>query len=58
MDRYELTDHDGNKIDIDDLNGYEKGVILNDCHTYFTGGKFHSGVDNPFGVVEITEEEI
>lgn len=24
VDRYELTDYDGNKININDLNGYEK----------------------------------
>ena len=30
VDRYTLTNHDGNKININDLNGYEKGVVLND----------------------------
>ena len=58
VDRYTLTDHDGNKININDLNGYEKGVILNDCYAYFTGGKYHNNADKPCGVVEIIEEEV
>ena len=33
--RYELTDVDGNKINLSDLNGYQKGVIINDCWRYF-----------------------
>lgn len=49
---------DGNKININDLNGYEKGVVLNDCYTYFVGGKYHSNADHPCGVVEIIEEEV
>lgn len=55
-DRYELTDFDGNKISINDLNGYQKGVVLNDCCAYFTGGKYHSDTKEPCGVVEIKEE--
>lgn len=57
-DRYELTDFDGNKISIDNLNGYQKGVVLNDCWAYFIGGKYHSDTEEPCGVVEIKEEEI
>lgn len=57
VDRYELTDYDGNQININDLNGYEKGVILNDCYAYFVGGKYHSNADKPCGVVGIIEEE-
>lgn len=57
VDRYELTEYDGNKININDLNGYEKGVVLNDCYSYFVGGKYHSNADKPCGVVEIVEEE-
>ena len=57
VNRYELTDYDGNRISINDLNGYEKGVVLNDCCAYFTGGKYHSNTDKPCGVVEITEEK-
>lgn len=58
VDRYELTDQDGNKININDLNGYEKGVVLNDCYAYFTGGKYHSNASQPCGVVWILEEEV
>lgn len=53
VDRYTLTDYDGNKMNINDLNGYEKGVVLNDCYAYFTGNE-----DKPYGVVEILEEEV
>lgn len=56
VDRYELTDHDGNKISINDLNGYEKGVVLNDCFAYFTGNKYNFNASQPCGVVEIVEE--
>ena len=57
VDRYELTDYDGNKININDLNGYEKGVVLNDCYAYFTCGNYHSNASQPCGVVEIVEEK-
>jgi len=58
VDRYELTDYDGNKININDLNGYEKGVVLNDCYAYFVGEKYCFDSDKPCGVVDIVEEEI
>lgn len=58
VDRYELTDYKGNKININDLNGYEKGVVLNDCYAYFTGGRYYNNADKPYGVVEIIEEEV
>lgn len=58
VNRYELTDYDGNRISINDLNGYKKGVVLNDCYAYFAGGKYHSNADKPCGVVEIIEEEV
>lgn len=58
VDRYELTDYKGNKININDLNGYEKGVVLNDCYAYFTGGRYFNNADKPYGVVDIIEEEI
>lgn len=58
VDRYTLTDYDGNKIHMGSLNGYEKGVVINDCYAYFTGGKYHSNTEEPCGVVDIREEEI
>lgn len=56
VDRYELTDYEGNKIKMDDLNGYERGVVLNDCYAYFTGGKYQNDTNEPCGVIEIIEE--
>lgn len=58
IDRYELTAYDGNKINLNDLNGYQKGVVLNDCKAYFTGGKYHSNAEVPCGVVDIKEEKL
>ena len=58
VDRYTLTDFDGNKVNLNDLNGYQKGVVLNDCYAYFTSGKYHSDTKEPCGVVDIREEEI
>lgn len=57
VDRYELTDYDGNKIDYNSLNGYERGVVLNDCYAYFIGGKYHY-TNEPCGVIEIVEEVV
>ena len=36
-DRFELTDFEGNKININDLNGYQRGVVLESCVRHFTG---------------------
>ena len=58
VDGYELTDYKGKKININDLNGYEKGVVLNDCYAYFTGGRYFNNADKSYGVVDIIEEEI
>lgn len=58
LERYELTDLDGNKIHRDELNGYQKGVVLNDCCAYFTDGKYHSDTGEPCRVVDIKEEEV
>lgn len=58
VDRYELTDYGGNEVKLNDLNGYERGVVLNDCYAYFTGGKYFANDNQPCGVVEITEERI
>ncbi|MDO5151694.1 MAG: hypothetical protein Q4D76_20290, partial [Oscillospiraceae bacterium] len=57
-DRYTLTDYEGNKIDINTLNCYQRGVILSDCWAYFTGGKYHSDSNSPCGVIEIRESEV
>ena len=56
-DRYELTDFDGNKMNINSLNGYQRGLILSDCYSYFEGRPYQNNADRPCGVVEIIEEE-
>lgn len=58
VDRYTLTDANGNKLHMDDLNGYERGVVLNDCYAYFAGGKYSDNGTEPCGVIEIQEETI
>lgn len=58
IDHYALTDHDGNKIDIKSLNGYQKGVILNDCFAYFNGGKYFNDEKEPCGVMRIEEDVV
>ncbi len=57
VDRYKLTDYDGNKITLDDLNCYQRGVILNDCSAYFVGGKYHGDTKEPCGVIDIQDME-
>lgn len=57
-DRYELYNDKGEKISINDVNNYEKGVILNECMAYFEGRKGEFGGDRPTGVISIVEEEI
>ena len=54
-DKYTLTDYEGNKVDINSLNGYEKGVVLNDCYAYYMGQKYHSDTKEPCGVIDIQE---
>ena len=57
VDRYTLTDHDVNKVNLNDLNGYQKGVVLNDCMAYFNGGKYHGNETETRGVEDKQEEE-
>lgn len=52
-DYYSLTDFDGNRISINALNGYQKGVILNACYAYYMGSQKH-----PHGVIKIDELNI
>lgn len=56
IERYELTDHEGNKISLPDLNGYQKGVILNDCKAHFEGSSYHGGGTWPCGVIKIEDQ--
>lgn len=55
--RYELTTAEGEKLNINDLNGYEKGVVLNQCWDYFMGERNFDGCTMPCGVIEIKETE-
>ncbi len=36
-ERYELYATDGSKLNINDLNGYQRAIILGDCVRYFEG---------------------
>lgn len=56
-DHFTLTDYDGNKIDINSLNGYQKGVVINDCSAYFSGSKYCFDGNGPCGVIRIEETE-
>lgn len=56
-DRYILTTPEGDKLNINDLNGYQRGCVLNDCHAYYNGKRDFEG-NGPCGVVEIKEEEV
>lgn len=54
-DCYTLTDTDGNRIKLDDLNGFEKSII-NSCFSFWYNPEKH--MDDMFGVLEATEEEL
>lgn len=56
-ERYTLTDYNGNKIKLKDLNGYQRCVVLSDCMSYFTGGKYYNNSTEPCGVVDIQDME-
>ena len=58
LDRYELTDENGFQISMNDLNGYQKGVVINDCYAYFEGRKYFDNADFPHGVIEIIDREV
>lgn len=52
-DRYELVDENGHKMNINDLNGYQRGVVLGDCIAHFTGRKYQFNEKAPCGVIGI-----
>lgn len=58
IERYELTDYAGNTVNLNSLNGYQKGIILNDCKAYFEGKAYFNENDDPCGIVKIEESEI
>jgi len=58
-DRYELSDMNGNRLNINDLNGYQRACIMGDCYKYFESkSNYYFKTDKPFGVIGITECEI
>ena len=57
ISRYTLTDAEGNKININDLNGYQRGCIIGDCLAYFEGRRTAYGGNVPCGVIGIEESE-
>lgn len=52
-DRYELFNVNGEKMNVNDLNPYQKCCIISECDAYFEGRN-----DKPYGVVDIKEEVI
>lgn len=56
-DRYTLTTEDGEKLNINDLNGYQKGCVIGDCYRYFEGKRDFEG-GTPCGVINIKEEDV
>ena len=51
-DRYFLTDPEGNAMNINDLNGYQRGVVLSECYNHFHGMPFGDD-DMPTGCIKI-----
>ncbi len=47
VQKYTLTDFNGKNIDINKLNGFQRGICLNDCYAHFIGGKYHDDSDKP-----------
>ncbi len=52
-DRYELKDIDGNKMNMNDLNGYQRGVVLVNAQRHFAGNK-----TNMYGIMAVMEVNI
>lgn len=56
--KYLLLDAEGNKLNINDLNGYQKGVVLADCQRHFQRKPLESATGMPTGCVKIVEVEV
>ena len=50
-EHYELYNERGENLNINSLNGYQKGIVINDCYRYYEGK-----IKKPCGIVEIKEE--
>ena len=57
-DHYQLLDKDRNDIPLLSLNGFQKGIILNDCQRHFRNTPCEDGTSNPCGVINIIEENV
>lgn len=58
VDKYKLTDYNGNTVPLNTLNMYEKGIVLNDCYAYFEGQKFNNKEKMPCGVIGIEDRNV
>lgn len=58
VDKYKLTDYNGNLMSLNTLNMYEKDIILSDCYAYFEGRKFKNKEKMPCGVIGIEDKNI
>lgn len=58
VNRYKLTDYNGNIMPLNTLNMYEKGIVLNDCYAYFEGRKFKNKETMPCGVIGIEDKNV
>lgn len=56
IDRYEMKDENGNKINFNDLNGFQKSITW-DCDSYFEGSKSFEKGNELVGVINIVESE-
>lgn len=57
-DHYELLDENGNYLNINDCNGFQKGVVLNDCFNYFVCCQKDIEANPPCGVLKIYNTDV
>lgn len=49
---------EGQEISINELNGYQRGVVLADCQRHFQRKPLESGGEMPTGCIKIEEAEL
>lgn len=54
VNRVSIFDYSGNRMSVNDLNGYQKACILESCHKYFYG-KDKGNKDVLEGVIDVVE---
>lgn len=57
-DRYELYDAYGNKLSITELNGYQKGIVINACIKHYMGELAQEDVTGVYAITERFTEEV